>query len=336
MCSALTGDRTAGPGGGPAPDVRVAQVREFGRFWERDVVARLDDSLAGSTYSPAEARVVFDLADTGRSDLAGLRSGCGLECRQLIRVVHRLRNEGVLDVRPAAGPGGPVVGLTARGREVLALLDRQIAEHARSILAGLREERQRDVVAAMATIRRALSGEVGRPFTLRGPRPGDLGWVVQRHGAVYAEEYGWDQRFEGDVADLVAGFAARRDPARERVWIAEVDGAPAGCVFCLDAEAGGTDSTWTADGAARLGLLLVDPAARGLGIGWRLVGECLAFARQAGYRKVLLRTEEVFTSARRIVEAYGFEPGDERPQLRYGRILRGQHWVLPLTVTGAG
>lgn len=351
MAATVVGEPVTGSAG---TDARVAVVREFGRFWARDVVRRLDGGLAGSSYSPTEARVIFDLGSGGPAELARLRGICGIDAGRLARVVHRLRNEGVVVSTPSPGPAGPVIGLTVHGQEVLAVLDRQIAEHARSILAGLREDRQRDVVAAMGTIRRALSGDSGEPFRLRPPRAGDLGWVVQQHGAVYADECGWDKRFEGEVAALVSEFAVGRDPARERAWIAEVDAVPAGSVFCLGAATvDGAAGTWMAGGAvdrgscsgpgteagptgsavvddARLALLLVDPAARGLGLGRRLVGECVAFARRAGYRRLVLRTEDVFVSAERIAEAAGFRLVDECPHRRYGRQALSRDWILPL------
>lgn len=335
----VVSERAAG-GTGRSADQRVAAVQEFGRFWARDVVSRLDGGLTGSPYCPAEARVIFDLGSAGPAPLGRLGRTTGVDDGQLSRIVHRLRDEGVVAAIPSPEGGGPLVELTVHGQEVLAMLDRQIAAHARSILAGLREDRQRDVVAAMATIRRALSGEQEEPFTLRSLRPGDLGWVVQRHGCVYADEYGWDERFEGEVAGLLAGFATGRDPARERGWIAEVDAAPAGCVFCLKDVVDGVTGSWTAGDAvdprargddARMSLLLVDPQARGLGLGRRLVGECVAFARLAGYRRLLLRTEDVFTSSRRIVEAAGFELLYEGPHRRYGHTLHVQHWALSLT-----
>lgn len=344
-----------------ASELRVAAVREFGRFWSTDMVARLDGGLSGSPYSPAEARVVFELGSGGPVDLASLRPATGLDTGHLARIVNRLRYEGVAAAVPAVGDGGCLVQLTVAGRELLAELDRQVARQARSILGGLREDRQRDVVAAMTTIRRALSGEPEEPFRVRPPRPGDLGWVIQRHGCVYAEEYGWDERFEGEVAGLLAGFTAGRDPARERGWIVEVDDAPVGCVFCFhepatDPAPGDTTGTWMAGGVAgrgspdagspdagspdagspdaRMRLLLVDPAVRGLGLGRRLVGECVAFAGRAGYGRLLLRTEDAFTSSHRIVEAAGFELVDERPQHRYGRPHLTHDWALPLPAPG--
>lgn len=331
--------------GAAATEARAAVVREFGRFWAQEMVRRLDGGLSGSSYSPAEARVIFDLGSGGPTELGRLGSGSGIQAGQVARVVQRLRGEGIVTTATTGQGRGPLVELTMHGQEVLAVLDRRIAEHARSILAGLREDRQRDVIVAMGTIRRALSGDGGAAFRLRALEAGDLGWVVQRHGVVYAEEYGRDPRFEGSVAGMVARFADGHDPVRERAWIAEVDTAAAGCVFCLTATtADGAAGTWTAGGAvgpgpwsvpcaddAWLGLLLVDPAVRGLGLGRRLVGECVAFARRAGYRRLLLRTEEQFGSAERIAAAAGFRLVDERRQRRYGEPVLYRHWMLPLT-----
>ena len=172
----------------------------------------------------------------------------------------------------------------------------------------------------MATIKE-ITGPRDRPaaFVLRSPRPGDLGWVVARNGALYAEEYGWDASYEALVARIVADYAGRADP-REAGWIAELDGTPVGCVFCMRKD----------DRTAQLRLLLVEPAARGLGLGDRLVGECLAFARRAGYSEIVLWTNDILSAARRIYQRYGFELVDSGPHHSFGHDLVGQDWRLTL------
>ncbi len=262
---------------------------------------------------------MVELARAGRVELGRLRRIVDVDAGQLARIVHRFRTEGLARTRPADPVGqGQTVELTGRGQAVVEVLDRQSADRTQGLLAGLREDQQKDLVAAMASIRRALSGpEHPAPFGLRGLRPGDLGWVVHRHGAVYAEEYGRDERFEGEVAEAVASFAARRDPIRERAWIAELDAAPVGCVFCTRLAGGRTGDV---PAAARLGLLLVEPSARGLGVGRRLVHECIAFARRAGYQQLQVRLDPRLHSARRIVQAAGFSPVTPR----------GLDWALDL------
>jgi GNAT superfamily N-acetyltransferase len=212
--------------------------------------------------------------------------------------------------------------LTDRGREVFADLDARSAEQVAHMLRDLPVPVQQRVVAAMDTIRVALGdgGRVPRTVVLRPPGPGDYGWVVARHGALYATEHGWNSDFEGLVARIVGDFVAHHDPAREAAWIAEVDGEPAGCVFCV-----AKDAT-----TAQLRILLVEPSARGLGIGTRLVDECLRFARRAGYRSIVLWTNDVLVSARRIYEAAGFTLLDEEPHHSFGRDLVGQTWARDL------
>jgi GNAT superfamily N-acetyltransferase len=202
------------------------------------------------------------------------------------------------------------------------MLDAGAAEQATQLLAGMPDPVQRRVVAAMDTIRAAFADGATSPSTvvLRAPEPGDLGWVVARHGVLYAAEYGWDETFEGLVARIVGDFAADHDPRREAAWVAEIDGEPVGCVFCVAAD----------EATAQLRLLLVEPTARGRGVGRRLVDECVRFARRTDYRSIVLWTNDVLVSARRIYEAAGFALADEDPHHSFGHDLVGQHWSLEL------
>ena len=190
------------------------------------------------------------------------------------------------------------------------------------LLERLSSADQRRLTAAMATVREVIEG-TPRPagYVLRAPLPGDLGWVIQKHGAVYADEYRWDGSFEALVARIVADYAEQHDAQREAAWIAEVDGAPAGCVFCVR----------KSDTTGQLRLLLVDPAARGMGIGARLVAECVSFARRAGYAELMLWTNDVLAAARRIYEQAGFRLEEEERHRSFGHDLVGQTWRLPLT-----
>jgi GNAT superfamily N-acetyltransferase len=197
------------------------------------------------------------------------------------------------------------------------MLDARSAEEVRDLLSRLTEEDRRRLVGAMGTIRQVLEGTShSRTILLRSPQPGDFGWVVHRHGFLYAEEYGWDATFEALVARIVADYVDHHDARRERAWIAEVDGEPVGCVFCVKRE----------DRVAQLRLLLVEPRARGLGIGSRLVQECLSFARDAGYGQIMLWTNDVLRDAGRLYEKAGFELAEEERHRSFGHDLVGQNW----------
>lgn len=213
------------------------------------------------------------------------------------------------------------IRLTERGREAFETLDSRSATEIRDLLRPLTDEEQRRLVEAMETVRGILEdARERRRFSLRPLRPGDLGWVVQRHGALYAEEYGLDDTFEALVARIVADYVESRDSRRERAWIAEVDEVPVGCVFCVAKE----------EHVAQLRLLLVEPDARGLGAGARLVEECVSFARAAGYGQLVLWTNDVLVAARRLYERAGFELVGEEEHHSFGRDLVGQNWLLEL------
>src|SRR5206468_5497036 len=211
---------------------------------------------------------------------------------------------------------------SARGRKAFAPLDAKAREQIGELLAPLAPRSQDRLVASMREIETALAArsKLARTISLRTHRPGDMGWVVQRHGALYWEEYGWDETFEALVADIVAKFITDLDRKRERCWIAEVDGVRLGCVFCVK-------KTKT---VAKLRLLLVEPRARGLGVGSRLVDECVRFARAAGYRELVLWTNDVLVAARRIYERAGFELVESERHTSFGKKLVGQNWRLRL------
>jgi DNA-binding MarR family transcriptional regulator/GNAT superfamily N-acetyltransferase len=302
-------------------DERVASVRAFNRFYTT-VIGVLAEGLLRTPYSLTEARVVFELAQRDETAVADLRRTLELDAGYLSRILARFEADG-LAVRQRSGSDArrQVVRLGDRGREAFALLDARAADEVRALLDGLEDEDQRRLVAAMETIRALLERTPRREqLVLREPEPGELGWVVQRHGALYAAEYGWDERFEALVARIVADFAEQRDPRRERAWIAELDGAPAGCVFCVRKE----------ERVAQLRLLLVEPRARGAGVGGRLVDECIKFARRAGYGQITLWTNDVLVAARRIYERAGFELVEEERHESFGHELVGQNWLLNL------
>ena len=305
-------------------------MREFNRVYT-NVIGLLHGGYLDSPYSLTEARVLFELAQTGEtgrgetgrgeSEISALRRSVDIDAGYLSRILARFEADGLITRRRSESDARRrVITLTAAGEQALRGLDQRSAEQIGVLLDQFTEAEQQRLITAMATIQE-ITRRRGRPaaFVLRSPRPGDLGWVVQRNGALYTQEYGWDASYEALVARIVADYAGRADP-REAAWIAEVDGAPAGCVFCMRKD----------DRTAQLRLLLVEPAARGLGLGERLVGECLAFARRAGYREILLWTNDILAAARRIYQRAGFELVDSDPHHSFGHDLVGQNWRLSL------
>ncbi len=300
-----------------ADDATVAAVRAFNRFYT-NVIGLLRGKYLGTPYSLTEARLLFELAQRDASEVADLRRAVDIDAGYLSRILGRFEDDGLIARRRSAADGRRlVIRLTGAGRAAVAGLDERSAGQTRDMLAGVRDEDRRRLLDAMRVITDVLT-QSPRPrgYLLRAPRPGDLGWVVSRNAAVYAEEFGWDASYEALVARIVADYVDHRDPEAEAAWIAEVDGAPAGCVFCVR-----EDAT-----TARLRLLLVEPWARGLGIGARLVEEVLRFARGAGYSAVTLWTNDVLGDARRIYERAGFTLDDETSHHSFGQDLVGQNW----------
>jgi DNA-binding MarR family transcriptional regulator/GNAT superfamily N-acetyltransferase len=296
-------------------------VREFNRFYT-GVIGLLREGLLDTPYSLTGARVLFELARQDTIEVAQLRRWLEIDAGYLSRLLARFEADGLVSrTRSATDGRRQVIGLTGTGRAVQADLDARSCVQIRELLAPLTPDTRQRLTAAMAGIREII-GPAPPPaaFVLRPPAPGDLGWVVQRHGALYAAEYGWDASFEALVARIVADYAARDDHRGESAWIAELGGEPAGCVFCMRK----TDTT------AQLRLLLVEPRARGLGMGGRLVAECVSFARRAGYREMVLWTNDVLHAARRIYQRAGFQLAASEPHHSFGHDLVGQDWRLPL------
>jgi DNA-binding MarR family transcriptional regulator/GNAT superfamily N-acetyltransferase len=302
-------------------DTDVAAVREFNRYYT-NVLGLLREGLLDTPYSLTEARVIFELARADQTEAGQLRRWLDIDAGYLSRILARFEADGIVSrSRSAADARRQVIGLTAAGRAAFATLDALSAGQIRGLLAGLPAGRRAGLVSAMAGIREVLGGAPRRDtLVLRAPVPGELGWVVQRHGALYAAEYGWDESFEALVARIVADYAARADRKHEAAWIAEVDGQPAGCVFCMR----------KSDDVAQLRLLLVEPQARGLGVGERLVAGCVAFARRTGYREIVLWTNDVLHAARRIYQRAGFELAGSQEHHSFGHDLVAQDWRLPL------
>lgn len=299
----------------------VATVRRFNRFYTHRIGV-LQEGLVASPFSLTEARVLYELAQGDRPTASELGRALGLDAGYLSRILRGFEAKGLLVRTPSpADARQSHLGLTAAGRAAFADLDaRQRAEVA-GMLHGLAPADAARLAEAMGTIERLLAQAAGEPpYTLRGPLPGDYGWIVHRHGALYAREYGFDARFEALVAEIVGAFARSHDPARERLWVAELGGKVAGSVMVVDA----------GDGVARLRLLYVEAEARGLGLGQRLVAECTRFAKAAGYRKLTLWTNDVLVSARRLYEAAGYRLVEAEPHAMFGPALTGETWELAL------
>jgi DNA-binding MarR family transcriptional regulator/GNAT superfamily N-acetyltransferase len=302
---------------------RVAAVREFNRFYTSRIGV-LDKSYLSSRYSLTEVRVLYELAHRGSTTASDLGRDLGIDAGYLSRILRGFARRGVL-ARTAARDDArkSSLRLTQRGKATLAPLEAAARGEIGAILGHIPAAEQDRLVASMRTIERGLRpGSRGTPkVTFRSHRPGDMGWVVERHGTLYWQEYGWDESFEALVADIVAKFITHLDPKRERCWIAEVDGERVGCVFCVK----------KSKTVAKLRLLLVDPQARGLGVGTRLVDECVRFARAAGYRDLVLWTNDVLVAARHIYERIGFELVESERHTSFGKKLVGQNWRLRLT-----
>src|SRR2546423_116937 len=301
---------------------RVDAVREFNRFYTSRIGV-LAEGYLSSRFSVTEVRVLYELAHRGSATASELRRDLGIDAGYLSRILRGFARRGML-ARTAAKDDArkSIVRLTSRGKATVAPLEARARDQIGALLEHVPAAEQDRLVTSMHTIERGLRpGPLAKPkVALRSHRPGDMGWVVERHGALYWEEYGWDESFEALVADIVAKFVTHLDPKRERCWIAEVDGERAGCVFCVK----------KSKSVAELRLLLVDPQARGLGIGSRLVDECIRFARAAGYRELTLWTNDVLVAARRIYERAGFELVESERHRSFGKALVGQNWTLRL------
>jgi DNA-binding MarR family transcriptional regulator/predicted N-acetyltransferase YhbS len=300
----------------------VDDVRGFNRFYTR-VLGLLRPHLAGSAFGLTEARVLFELAHRDDTAVSELRRDLDLDAGYLSRILTNFTASGLV-VREKSEADGrrQVVRLTDDGRRAFDELDQLQAGAIATMLAPLDDGQRTELVTSMGRIRRTLGDEPRwSGLVLRSPAPGDLGWVVERHGYRYAAEYGWDTTFEALVARIVADFAERTATKREAAWIAELDGERVGCVFCTAADAKDT---------AQLRLLLVEPSARGAGVGTRLVDECLRFARRSGYRRITLWTNDVLLAARRIYERAGFRCDRREPHHSFGHDLVGECWSRDL------
>jgi DNA-binding MarR family transcriptional regulator/GNAT superfamily N-acetyltransferase len=300
---------------------QVATVRAFNRFYTRKLGV-LDQQLLQSPFSLSEARVLYELAYRGNLAAKEIGSELGLDPGYLSRIVQRFDDDGLITRKPLATDRRQYqLGLTAKGRQAFAKLERSSQDDVAAMLAALPPGGVARLIEAMGTIEHLLGApQAPPPAILRDPRPGDMGWVVQSHGELYARDYGFDASFEALVAEIAAKFLASFDASRERCWIADIDGTPVGSVFLVR----------HSDDVAKLRLLLVTPAGRGQGLGRRLVGACMSFARQCGYRKITLWTQSILVPARKIYQDAGFAPVATEPHRSFGQSLIGETWELTL------
>jgi len=303
-------------------DISIAAVRKFNRFYTQQIGV-LQEGLLDSPFSLTELRILYELSNRASPTASKLRKDLSLDAGYLSRILTGFESRGLLRKTPSEADGRQtLLALTAKGRKVFAPLDHRASEEVRGLLGRLSTDEQIRLIRAMETVEELL-GERNAdrgPYILRPHQSGDMGWVVHRHGALYAQEHGLDDRFEALVAEIVAHFLRNFDPRRERCWIAERDGEILGSVFLVRA----------GDQVAKLRLLLVEPKARGLGIGGRLVAECIRFAQQAGYRKITLWTNDVLVVARRVYEKAGFRLVAEERHTMFGPECVGQTWELTL------
>jgi DNA-binding MarR family transcriptional regulator/GNAT superfamily N-acetyltransferase len=293
----------------PSVEPLADAVRRFNRFYTRRIGV-LREGVHGSAYSLAEARIIYELAHPGAVTAADLRAALDLDPGYLSRLLRGLESRGLLRKAPSPKDArARLLVLTGDGRNALAELEAAARAEMAALIAGLTAGEGARLREALETAESLLGGGTEPGFLLRPPRPGDYGWVAARHGALYAEERGWNSAFEALVAELVAPFARGFDPAREAAWIAERHGANAGCVFVARADAG----------TAKLRMLLVEPQVRRFGLGRRLIEEAIRFARMAGYRRMTLWTYAELTEARRLYERFGFALADCHPSSGFGR-----------------
>ncbi|MBI4573233.1 MAG: MarR family transcriptional regulator [candidate division NC10 bacterium] len=304
-------------------DQQVNAVRRFNRFYTKRIGV-LHEGLLGSALSLTEVRVLYELAHREHPTAAELAKELELDAGYLSRILRGFKKRGLIAKTPSRTDGRQnLLSLTARGREAFAPLNQRSHDEVAAMLGMLSAGEQRHLIEAMQTIETLLGAgqpEPKVPYLLRPHQPGDMGWVVHRHGVLYAREYGWDETFEALVAEIAAKFIQGFDPKRERCWIAERAGEIVGSVFLVKQSAS----------VAKLRLMYVEPKARGLGIGSRLVQECIRFARQVGYRKITLWTNSVLHAARHIYRKAGFHLVREEPHHSFGHDLIGETWELEL------
>jgi DNA-binding MarR family transcriptional regulator/GNAT superfamily N-acetyltransferase len=307
-------------------EARVAAVRRFNRFYTRQLGV-LRKTYLDSPYSLGEARLLYEIAQRGSPTASEIVRALDLDAGYLSRTLRNFEKRGLIQRKVSARDTRQShIALSASGLKAFAPLDRRSQRDAGATLEKLKPEEQARLVAAMSTIETLLDNQAeARPtkasvVKLRAPVPGDFGWIVKRHAELYAQEYGWGAPFEGVCAQIVADFVNKHDRKRERCWIAEIDGERAGTIMLVKDSAK----------VARIRLLLLEPSARGIGLGARLVDECISFARRAGYQKITLWTHSVLTAARHIYQKAGFKLMRTERHRSWGRPVVSEFWDLDL------
>jgi DNA-binding MarR family transcriptional regulator/GNAT superfamily N-acetyltransferase len=301
---------------------RITAVRAFNRSYTK-FLDLLNEHHLHTPFSLTEARVLYELGQRDQTEVSALRQATGLDAGYLSRLLSRFEDSGIVRRdRSGSDARRQVVQLTGKGHDAFQVLDTKTVEQIRALLTDLSDDEQARVVDAMDLIRRRIDRPAGRPdVTLRPPEPGDYGWVIERNGALYATEHGFDASYEALVAQIVAAYLDKHDSQCERAWIAELHGERVGAIFCVRKD----------DKTAKLRLLHVEPTTRGAGVGTVLVDECVRYAKSAGYLAMELWTVSILTPARRIYQRAGFELVEEDTARRFGRELTGQTWRLDLT-----
>jgi DNA-binding MarR family transcriptional regulator/GNAT superfamily N-acetyltransferase len=303
-------------------DPKVAAVRHFNRFYTRQIGV-LTRNFLGSTFSLAEGRVLYELTHRDQPIASEVGAALGLDPGYVSRILRAFKKSGLIDTRRSPRDAREtLLSLTQRGKKAIAMLDSRSNKEVSTRLQHIPESEKHRLVGAMSTIEHILAPPAAKqaPYLLRPHQVGDMGWVVHRQGLLYAQEYGWDERYEALAAKIVAEFIANYDPKLERCWIAERDGEIVGSVFLVK----------SSKSIAKLRLLFVEPTARGLGIGARLVSECVRFARQAGYKKITLWTQSNLAAARHIYKRAGFHLAGKKRHQSFGHDLVAETWDLKL------
>jgi len=299
---------------------RIDAVRRFNRFYTRRIGA-LQQGYMGSPFPLPQARVLYELGQRGECTASELGADLDLDLGYLSRLLQGLRRQRLVEGEVSRQDARRVrLSLTAKGRKAYQQLDARSRDEVAGMLGKLAAAEQARLVGALQAVETVLQRSPEPEITLRAHRPGDMGWVIHAHGRLYAEEYGWDERFEALVAGIAKDFVEKLDPSGERCWIAEMDGEAVGSVFVVK----------ESKTVAKLRLLLVEPKARGRGLGRRLVEECIAFARARGYRKLVLWTQSNLAAARAIYRKTGFSKVKEERHASFGIKLTGEYWELKL------
>ena len=305
---------------------RVSAVRRFNRRFAKKI-GLLQEGLLESPYSLTEARILFEIGSHPSFTASDLYQSTGIDAGQLSRILSRLEKRALIKkVRSETDGRQRFLHLTTKGTEAFDLINNRANDEIAEMLGVLSEEEQKRLLKAMDAIQDILlknnkSGKSSQTYILRQHEPGDLGWIVYRHGALYAQEHGWNEKFEALVSRICSEFLSNYNAKKERCWIAEMDGEMVGSVILAKS---------SEEDVAKLRVFLIEPKARGFGLGTRLVEECIRFARRAGYRKITLRTYSLLTSARRIYEKTGFQIVSEETRNDFGHELTGQTWELIL------